>query len=156
MQRKQTMLKFEKAAIAGLAFLFAGAMAPAQAGPAEDAKALGEKGAALIVAQGEKAFDLLNESKGEYVKGDIYVTVIDHKGLVRANINPKLIGMNMWEATDPDGVKFAQEAIKIADSTGSGWETYRYTNPSSKKIEHKKAWIQKAGEFVVMCGYYEQ
>jgi cytochrome c len=129
-------------------------MTPARAGSAPEAKALSEKAVALIAAEGEKAFPLLSDPKGEYVKDDMYVVVLDHQGVVRANINPKLIGVNMWEASDPDGIKFSQEAIKIGDTTGSGWQKYRFTNPLSKKLEPKQAWVQKAGDFVTMCGFY--
>ena len=149
------MLKLGKTIfVAGFAFLLVGAMAPVRAGSADEAKALGEKAVALIAAQGEKAFPLLSDPKGEFVKGDMYVTVLDHQGIVRANINPKLVGMNMWESTDPDGVKFTQEAIKIGQTAGSGWQKYRFTNPVSKKIEPKQTWVQKAGEFVTLCGFY--
>jgi hypothetical protein len=149
------MLKLGKTIIAaGFLFLVVGAMAPARAGSAEEAKALGEKAVALIAAEGEKAFPLLSDPKGEYVKGDMYVTVLDAQGVVRANINPKLVGVNMWEATDPDGIKFSQAAIKIGQTTGSGWQNYRFTNPVSKKIEPKQTWVQKAGDFVTLCGFY--
>src|SRR5450755_4769683 len=95
-----TMLKLGKTVlVAGFAFLIIGAMAPARAGTADEAKALGEKAVALIAAEGEKAFPLLSDLKGEYIKGDMYVVVLDHQGVVRANVNPKLIGVNMWEAT---------------------------------------------------------
>jgi cytochrome c len=149
------MLKLGKTVlVAGFAFLIVGAMAPARAGSADEAKALGEKAVALIAAQGEKAFPLLSDPKGEYVKDDMYVTVLDRQGVVLANINPKLVGMNMWDATDPDGVKFSQAAIKIGDTTGSGWQNYRFTNPVTKKISPKHTWVQKAGEFYTLCGFY--
>src|ERR1700688_224720 len=74
-QRKQTMLKLGKTIIvAGFAFILIGAMTPVRAGSADEAKALGEKAVALIAAQGDKAFPLLSDPKGEYVKGDMYVT----------------------------------------------------------------------------------
>jgi len=149
------MLKLGKMVIfAGFALLLVGAMTPARAGTAAEAKALAEKAAVLIVAEGEKAFPLLSDPKGEFVKGDMYVTVLDRQGVVRANINPKLIGMNMWEAIDPDGVKFTQDAVKIGQTTGSGWQNYRFTNPVSKKIEPKQTWVQKAGDFVAISGFY--
>ena len=149
------MLKLGKTIfVAGFAFLLVGAMTPVQAGSADEAKALGEKAVALIAAEGEKACPLLSDPKGEYVKGDMYVTVLDPQDVVRANINPKLVGMNMWESADPDGVKFTQEAIKIGQTAGSGWQKYRFTNPVSKKIEPKQTWVQKAGDFVTLCGFY--
>ena len=62
------MLKLGKMVIfAGFAFLLVGAMTPARAGTAAEAKALGEKAVALIAAEGEKAFPLLSDPKGEFV-----------------------------------------------------------------------------------------
>jgi len=136
------MLKLGKMVIfAGFALLLVGAMTPARAGTAAEAKALAEKAAVLIVAEGEKAFPLLSDPKGEFVKGDMYVTVLDRQGVVRANINP-------------DGDKFTQDAVKIGQTTGSGWQNYRFTNPVSKKIEPKQTWVQKAGDFVAISGFY--
>ena len=131
-----------------------GAAVPARAGTPEQAKALAEKAAVFVASDGEKAFPIISDPKGEYVQGDVYVTVLDHQGIARANINPKLIGMNMWEATDPDGVKFTQEAVRIGDATGTGWVTYKFTNPVSKKIEPKKTWVHKVGDYVVIAGAY--
>jgi hypothetical protein len=49
------MLKLGKTIfVAGFAFLIVGAMAPARAGSAEEAKALGEKAVALIAAEGDR------------------------------------------------------------------------------------------------------
>ncbi|HWK44868.1 MAG TPA: cache domain-containing protein [Stellaceae bacterium] len=149
------MLKTGKIIVAaGLALLLAGVMTPVRAATLEEAQALGDKAAALIVAEGEKAFPLISDPKGEFVQGDLYVTVLDHQGVVRATLNPKLVGMNMWESADPDGVKFTQDAVNIGETAGSGWQSYKFTNPVSKKIQLKKAWIRKAGDFVTLCGIY--
>ena len=60
----------------------------------------------------------------------------------------------MWDATDPDGVKFGQDAVKIGDATGTGWLSYKMKNPVSKKIESKKVWVHKVGDYVILCGAY--
>ena len=149
------MLKSLKMAIvAGFMLACAGAVVPATAGTPEQAKALAEKAAALVASDGEKAFPMLNDPKGAYVEGDLYVAVLDHKGVVHANANPKLIGLNLWDAVDPDGVKFTQEIVKVGDASGTGWVSYKFTNPATKKIEPKKTWVHRVGDFIVLCGAY--
>jgi cytochrome c len=141
--------------VAGFALLLAGTLAPARAAHTPDeAKALAEKAAAMLAADGEAAFPKFSDPKGEFVQDDLYVTVFDRQGVVRATPNPVMIGVNMWEATDPDGVKFTQEIVKLTEATGSGWESYKFTNPVSKKIEPKKAWVRRVGDFYVLCGVY--
>jgi hypothetical protein len=135
--------------VAGLALLLAG-VAPAVAGTPDEAKALCEKAAALVVAEGEKAFAKIDDPAGEFVQGDLNVAVFDHTGVMRAHMNPKLVGINMWESSDPDGAKFVQDQLKIGDTAGSGWYTWKYVNIVTKKIGPKKGWVQKAGEFTVI------
>jgi len=148
-------MKRAKLMVAGVMLLAAAAATTAAAGTPEEAKALAEKAAALVAAEGEKAFPVISDPKGEFFKGDLYVTVLDSKGVVRANPNPKLIGMNMWEAEDQDGVKFTQEAWKAVESAEAGWQKqYKFTNPATKKIEPKKAWVHRVGDYVVLCGDY--
>jgi len=149
------MLKSAKLVIlAGFALILAGAMAPARAGDPEQAKALAEKAAALVASEGEKAFPKISDPNGEFVQGDTYVTVVDHQGVVHATLNAKLIGVNMWDATDPDGVKFTQLPVQIGDASGTGWFSYKFTNPTTKKIQPKKAWVHKVGNFYVFSGAY--
>jgi cytochrome c len=140
--------------VAGAALLMTGAIVPARASTPDQAKALAEKAAVLVASEGEKAFAIFDDPKGEFVQGDLYVVVEDHQAVVRAHINPTLVGMNMWDATDPDGVKFGQDAVKIGDATGTGWLSYKMKNPVSKKIESKKVWVHKVGDYVILCGAY--
>ena len=140
--------------VAALGLLIFSAIAPAWAGTPEEAKALADQAAVLVAAEGEKAFPKISDLNGEFVQGDLFVAVLDHDGVVRAINNPKLIGVSMNDAVDPDGVRFAYELVKIAETKGSGWLTYKYTNPASKRIEPKKTWVVKAGAFAVLCGAY--
>ena len=151
------MIKLSRTVIvAGAAFLLAGygAIAPTRADTLDDAKALSQKAAALIDADGEKAFLAIDDPKGAFVQGNLYVVVEDQQGVIRAHYNPKFIGMSVWDQTDPDGVLFTQDAVKLAATTGSGWQSYKFVNPATKKIAPKKAWVEKAGNFVVICGAY--
>lgn len=140
-------------ALLAVAF-FAVSVAPAVAGTPEEAKVLAVKAAKLIAAEGESAFPKLGDPAGGYVEGDLFVTVIDRKGVVRASAMAKLVGLNMWEATDPDGVKINQVAWKAVEGTDGAWSTYKFTNPATKKIEPKKSWVQKVGDYIVVCGAY--
>jgi cytochrome c len=115
---------------------------------------MADKAAALVAAEGEKAFPAISDPAGAFHQGEVYVVVIDRKGVVRAHINSKLIGANMWEAADPDGVKFTQLSWTATDKSETAWITYKFTNPESKKIEPKKAWVHRVGDFVVQSGVY--
>ena len=139
----------------GIAAAFIGAaITSVLAATPEEAQAIGDKAAALVEAQGEKAFTAISDPSGEFHKGEIYVVVLDRQGIVRAHINSKLVGVNMWEATDPDGVKFTQQAWKATEQSPSAWVTYKFTNPESKRIEPKKAWVRRVGDFVLQTGVY--
>ena len=143
-----------KAFVAGLMFVAAAAFAPANAATPEDAQAMAEKAAAFVKSDGEKAFSVISDPNGPYHQGEVYVTVLDRQGVVRATLNPKLIGVNMWEATDPDGVKFSQLPWTATEKSETAWIQYKFTNPESKKIEPKKAWVHRVGDYVVFSGVY--
>jgi cytochrome c len=127
----------------------------AAASTPDEAKALGDKAATLLAKEGSQAFAAFRDPKGEFIKGDLYITVIDRKGVIQSHPNAKLIGVNMWEATDTDGVKFTQEAWKAVEHVDAAWQTpYKFTNPVTRKLETKKAWVHKVGDYVVICGVY--
>ena len=134
--------------------LLGAAIAPALTATPEEAQAMAEKAAALVAAQGDKAFAAISDPNGEFKKGELYVVVLDRKGVVRAHFNNKLVGVNMWEATDPDGLKFTQQSWKVTEQSPTAWFTYKFTNPESKKIEPKKAWVHRVGDYVVQSGVY--
>ncbi|MGY4622889.1 cache domain-containing protein [Bradyrhizobium sp. USDA 4486] len=145
------MLKLSVKVLAALALMVI-VQGPVQAATPDEAKALADKAAALVASEGEKAFPRISDANGEFVRGDLFVAVLDQNVVVRAIMNPKLIGVSMKEATDPDDVNFAYELVNIAQSKGSGWLTYKYTNPMTRKIEPKKTWVVKVGEFSCFAG----
>lgn len=144
-----------KRILAGAIMLFAGAvLTPAIAATPDEAKDLAEKAAALVASEGDKAFPAIDDPNGPFHKGELYVAVLDHQGIVRANMVQKLIGMNLWEATDPDGVKFTQLLWTATESSPTAWVSYKFTNPETKKIEKKKTWVHRVGDYIVLCGAY--
>ena len=130
----------------------------AQAATQEEAKALAGKAMAYWKANGkDKAIAEFNNPTGPFVKGDLYVVVQSFEGVVLANGgNPKLVGQNHFEMKDPGGKFFVKDMVEAA-KTGSGWVTYQWVNPVTKKIGTKKAWIQRVeGEnLYINCGFFE-
>jgi hypothetical protein len=132
------------------------AFAAGTRGTPDEAKALDLKGAALVEAQGDKAFGVIDDRGGPLVDRDLYITVIDRQGVMRASgFNVNQIGTNTWDAEDPDGMKFVQEFWKIvANDSHEGWLNYKIVDPISKKIAPKRAFVHQVGDYVLVCGSY--
>lgn len=147
---------FTRLSIVAFTLFMSAAFIPAHAaGTPAQAKALAEKAVALMSKEGAKALPEINNPHGPFVHGDLYVGVVDQKGVIRANgAFPKLVGVNMWNERDPDGVLVIQKMLKTADSQGSGWIMIKFTDPATKKIEPKKTWVQKVGNYVIFSGAY--
>jgi cytochrome c len=144
------------ALIVGL-LLLTGSAFGADRGSADEAKALALRAATFLQSNGNGAVDAFNAAKERFVDRDLYITVIDLHGVVRASSGPSaaLIGKNTLDAEDPDGKKFVQEFMKIAGSeAGEGWTTYKYIDPISKKIAQKNTFVRRVGDYLITCGSY--
>jgi len=139
--------------------LMVGNVTPAaQFGTAAEAEALVKKAVQLIKTEGkEKAFVELSNPKGKFVDRDLYIFVYDMTGkCVAHGFNQKMIGKDLIDMKDKDGKYFVKERIEIAKTKGKGWQDYEFTDPITKKIEHKSAYIEKAEDLVVGCGIYKR
>lgn len=127
-------------------------------GTKEEAEALVKKAISMIKAEGkDKAFAEINNPKGKFVDRDLYIFVYDMNGkCVAHGFNPKMIGKDLMEMKDADGRYFVKERIEIAKTKGKGWQDYKFTNPLSKKIEMKTAYIEKVDDLIVGCGVYKK
>jgi cytochrome c len=159
--RRQEMKKtlFNVAVLGMVVLMAVCAAGVAGAATEEDAKALALKAVAYWQANGmEKAVAEYNNQKGPFVKGDLYVVALDFKGNVLAHGgNPVLTGMNLVAQKDKTtGKLFVKEQIEIAKAPGSGWTSYTWPNPVTKKVQAKKSWVQRAGneEWYVVCGIF--
>ncbi len=138
-----------------------GVVFTAQAVTLDEAKALGEKAAAYVKANGkDKGIAEISNPKGQFVKGnlELYVTLHDVNGVTLANpANPKLHGQNHTDLKDPTGKLFVKEAVELVKSKGSGWTTYSWTNPLTKKVQPKKAWVQRieGTDMYTLCGVWQ-
>lgn len=124
--------------------------------PAE-AEALVKKAIAFVKANGkDKAFAEFTNQKGQFVDRDLYIFVYDMNGKVLAHgQNAKMIGKDLSDLTDPSGKAFVKERIEIAKTKGKGWQNYQFSNPTTKKVEDKTAYIEKVDDFIVGSGAYK-
>ena len=129
----------------------------AEKGTAKEAIAMVDKAVAYLNANGkEKAFAAFNNPKGEFVKGDLYIYVLDLKAVCLAHgANIKHVGKSFLAIPDTDGKMFFREIVELAKSKGSGWVDYKWTNPISKKVEAKTTYCKKVKDVVVACGIYK-
>lgn len=121
-----------------------------------EAEGMVKKGIAFVKENGNaKALAEFSNQKGQFVKGELYIFVVDPKGVTLAHgANAKLINKNMFDLKDATGKLFMQEIIKVGKQ-GSGWVEYQWTNPVSRKIEPKIAYVQSAGDLILVCGIYK-
>jgi signal transduction histidine kinase len=134
-----------------------GAVAAEFGSPAE-AEALVKKAVAEIKAAGkDKAFAEINNPKGKFTDRDLYVFVYDMNGkCVAHGFNQKMIGKDLVDMKDPDGKFYVKERIEIAKTKGKGWQDYKFTNPVTKKMENKTAYVEKLDDLIVGSGAYKK
>ncbi len=137
--------------------VWTGMACAADYGTAAEAEALVKKAIAFVKASGkEKGFAEISNPKGKFVDRDLYVFVYDLTGkCVAHGFNQKMIGKDLIDMKDPDGKFYVKERVEIAKTKGSGWQDYMFTNPTTRKLEHKKAYIEKFENYVVGCGIYK-
>ncbi len=130
----------------------------AEFGTAAEAEALVKKAIQLIKAEGrDKAFAEINNPKGKFVDRDLYIFVYDMNGkCVSHGFNPKMIGKELLEMKDPDGKFFVKERVEIAKTKGKGWQDYKFTDPITKQIEPKSAYVERVDNLIVGCGVYKR
>jgi len=127
------------------------------AGNIDEAKALVDKAAAFVKANGkEKALSEMSKPRGQFDKGELYVFAYDMAGTVIAHPkNSKLIGKNTTEVPDTDGKFFRKDIIQAAKTKGSGLVDYKYLNPETKKVEQKTTYLLKVDDMIICAGAYK-
>ena len=141
------------------AALLAAGAAHAQTGnaTAEQATAMVKKGVAFIKANGkDKGYTEVSTKGGQFTDRDLYLVVYGLDGVVRAHgANEKMVGKNLIDLKDVDGKPFVKERVDLAQSKGTFWQDYKFTNPVSKKIEPKRMYCEKLDDAVVCGGIYK-
>jgi len=124
----------------------------------DEAQAMVKKGVAYIKKEGkEKGYAEITNKKGQFTDRDLYLVVYGLDGVVRAHgANEKMVAKNLIELKDVDGKPFVKERIELAQSKGTFWQDYKFSNPVSKKIEPKQMYCEKLDDTVVCGGVYKQ
>lgn len=131
---------------------------------AAKAKSLVESGIAFYQKNGQEAtFAAFNDVKGKFRDGEYYLFVFDISKpdsavcVARGDGNKALLGKDMWEQKDPDGVLYIQAFRKAIEKASIGWVDYKRTNPESKKIEAKSSYVAliPGTKIFVGCGFYK-
>jgi cytochrome c len=126
---------------------------------AAEATAMVKKGVATIKANGKDQSKLYGEVTGKdakWVDRDLYLVVYSMDGTVKAHgANAKMVGNNMMDMLDIDGKPYIKERIELAKSKGSFWQDYKFTNPTTKKIEPKSMYCEKVDDLVACAGIYK-
>ena len=141
------------------ALLLAVGAVHAQTGNATSAEATAmvKKGIAFIKSSGkDKGYAEISANGGQFHDRDLYLVVYGMDGVVRAHgANVKMVGKNLIDLKDVDGKPFVKERVELAQSKGSFWQDYKFTNPVSKKIEPKRMYCEKLEDSVVCGGIYK-
>ena len=126
---------------------------------AAEATAMVKKGVTAIKAAGkdkDKLFAEVTAKDAKWVDRDLYLVVYSMEGVVKAHgANSKLVGNAMIDMMDIDGKPYIKERIDLAKSKGSFWQDYKFTNPTTKKIEPKSMYCEKVDDLVACAGIYK-
>jgi len=126
---------------------------------AADATAMVKKGVAAIKGAGasaDKIYKEVNSKDPKWVDRDLYLVVYGLDGTVRAHgANAKLVGENLIDMLDIDGKPYVKERVDLAKSKGTFWQDYKFTNPTSKKIEPKSMYCERQDDMAVCAGIYK-
>jgi len=86
----------------------------------------------------EAALTTFTAPGGEFHDGELYIYAYDFNGNVIAHGGDKnLVGKNLMDMKDPNGVPVIQELTKRAQS-GSGWLFYTWPNPANGNQQEPK------------------
>lgn len=122
------------------------------------AEGLVKKAVAFYKANGaEKLIEEANNAKGPFVQGTIYIYIMTGDGIMLAHpMNTALIGQNTMGVRDADGRSLNQLTFDAGNGKTAPWIEYRYKNPKTNEIEPKVAYVEKADDLFIVCGFYKK
>ena len=90
----------------------------------------------------------------EYRKGELYVFVIDRRGILRAGRFGGGVGMDLTGTRDAKGRFFVKQMLRVAERRGQGWVAYAWVDPCTGQMAEKQTFVKRAGEYIVAAGVY--
>lgn len=143
------------AAVAGI--FACGAAFAGEQGTKAEAMAMVKKAVEFVKANGaEKAYAAFSDKNGAFKDRDLYVIVYDIHGkcLAHGN-NVKLVGRDLIDAQDADGVYYIKDRVAQMKTKTSFWQDYKFSNPVTKKIEPKSTYCERLNDTAVCVGIYK-
>ena len=128
----------------------------ADVGTKDEATAMAKKAIGFLKTNGaDKAYAEISNPKGQFVDRDLYVVVYDMTGKCLAHgANAKMIGRDLIDNKDVDGKEFVKERVEMMKKQASGWQDYKFRNPTTNQIEPKAMYIERLNDVIVGCGVY--
>ncbi|MHB8120287.1 MAG: cache domain-containing protein [Methanothrix sp.] len=86
----------------------------------------------------DRALEVFNDSKGEFVRGDLYIFAYDFQGITLAHpYRPDMVGRNNINLTDSNGVYLKKNMREVA-RRGEGFAYYVWPNPAQDNRDELK------------------
>jgi cytochrome c len=126
-------------------------------GTPEQAKSILWRAADEVKRLGPQIFPRFNDINGGFVQDDTYVFVVGIKDM-RMHAHgamPRLVGRNVAELADANGKPIIRQMIDIVTSKGEGSLDYQWRNPVTGKIENKRTFLLRVGDYMIGVGYYQ-
>lgn len=127
---------------------------------ADECVAFVKKAVAFAKANGkEKALAEFSNTSGQFIDRNLYIFAYDLNGVSLAIGNgnaAKMVGKNLADMRDTDGIYLIKNMIQISKTKGQGWVDYHWPNPVTKAVEAKSSYFEKVGDYFIGAGIYKQ
>lgn len=150
------------------ATLAAGPVLAVERSTAEEAVALVDKAIDYLKKNGrEKSIAEFNNLNSPFnstsdinKKGDLYLVMFDggkvSTGQLVHGKNPKIVGKDLSDLRDADGVYLFREIFKACHTpAGKGWVSYKWPNPVNKLVEDKQTYVVRVDDLCIGTGIYK-
>jgi signal transduction histidine kinase len=148
-ERGMSIGRILTAVAVAIAFSWSTAAMAQEHGTKDEAKAMADAAVEHVKKVGpEQAFKDFSTDKATWRKKDLYVMALDMKGMCLGHgANEKLIGRNLIDMKDQNGVMLVAEMIKTAQAKGQGWVDYQWPNPQTQKLSNKSTYVHKLANY---------
>ncbi|MDX2486174.1 MAG: cache domain-containing protein [Gammaproteobacteria bacterium] len=136
--------------------VFATTSYAAERGTPQEAKALLSEAVLYMEEVGtEEALAEFNKSKGEFVRGDLYIFAVDMEGTYLASgANSKLVGQNFYKQYEDAGREVSGDLLELVQKMGKGIVEYEWLNRQTNKLETKFSYVWRVEDIVLGVGFY--
>ncbi|WP_430475042.1 cache domain-containing protein [Thalassospira lucentensis] len=127
-----------------------------QRGTPAEAKALVVKAVAHIHEVGmSQAFRDFSDPDGGFQNKDLYIFVQDYNCTFLAHgLNPALVGRNIWDLKNPNGLFACREIVGKTKTQGEAWTDYVFQDPLTGSLAEKTAYTYGMAHCMVSSGIY--